>query len=228
MIKKLLIGGLLAIVVIAAAVSAYNVFASQTSTRNQVAQASTAAGQAQADQAWGQGSANGQGIQGSQGRQGDNAQSGQGYRGGNGGSGNGQGGQGRGGNGQGGQGSQGRGGNGQGGGRGQGRQGGGSGVPNPQNGLTEWVTLNGVVSSFAAPNLTLATDDGQTITVQLGSASYVSSIGLSLNEGDAVTLTGFYETDGTFAVGSITITATGQTFTLRDDLGRPAWRGGNN
>jgi hypothetical protein len=235
MIKKLLIGGLLAIVVIAAGVSAYNVFASQTSARNQVAQADVPAGQAQANQALGQGGANNQGVQGGQGQQSTRssyAQGGQGGQrrgGGNGGGGNGQGGQGRvAGNGQGGQG---RGaGNGGGGGRGQGaqgQQGGGSGVPNPQNGLTEWVTISGVVSNLAVPDLTLVTDDGQTIVVQLGSASYLSSIGLSLSEGDAVTLNGFYETGGSLAVGSITIDATGQTFTLRDELGRPTWRGGN-
>jgi hypothetical protein len=232
MIKKLLIGGLLAIVVIAAGVSAYNVFASQTSARNQVAQADVPAGQAQANLAWGQGGANNQGVQGGQDPYNGTAQGGQGgqgRRGGNGGGGNGQGSQGRvAGNGQGGQG---RGaGNGGGGGRGQGaqgQQGGGSGVPNPQNGLTEWVTISGVVSNLAVPDLTLVTDDGQTIVVQLGSASYLSSIGLSLSEGDAVTLNGFYETGGSLAVGSITIDATGQTFTLRDELGRPTWRGGN-
>jgi hypothetical protein len=115
------------------------------------------------------------------------------------------------------------------GGRGNGgAQGGAFAQPNPQNGMTELVTYQGLVSQYAAPNLTLITTDGQSIPAQLGNLSYLSQIGLTLNEGDAVTLTGFMDSSGALAVTSITLDATGQTFTLRDNLGRPLWGGGSS
>jgi hypothetical protein len=101
----------------------------------------------------------------------------------------------------------------------------GYGIPNPQNGLTEWVTVQGVVSNYTAPNFTLTTTDGQAIAIQLGNLNYLSTLGLSLKDGDSVTLTGYYDSSGSFAVGTLTLDATGQTFTLRDEAGRPAWRG---
>jgi hypothetical protein len=101
----------------------------------------------------------------------------------------------------------------------------GSGIPNPQNGLTEWITLQGVVSNYAAPNFTLTTSEGQAIAVQLGNLNYLSTLGLSLKDTDQVTLTGYYDPSGSFAVGTLTLDATGQTFTFRDESGRPAWRG---
>jgi hypothetical protein len=85
--------------------------------------------------------------------------------------------------------------------------------------------VQGVVSNYAAPNFTLTTSDGQAIAVQLGNLNYLSTLGLSLKEGDSVTLTGYYDPSGSFAVGTLTLDNTGQTFTLRDESGRPAWRG---
>jgi len=110
-------------------------------------------------------------------------------------------------------------------GQGQGK-GQGSGIPNSQNGLTEWTTVQGVVSNYAAPNFTLTTADGQVLAIQLGNLNYVNSLGLIMKDGDSITLTGFYDPSGAFAVGTLTLDATGQTFTLRDEYGRPAWRGG--
>ncbi len=126
---------------------------------------------------------------------------------------------------------QGRGqGQGQGQGRGQGQRGAGAGagtgVPSPQNGLTDWQTLEGTVSALAAPNFTLVTADGQNIPVQLGNLSYVSKIGLNLVDGQQVTLVGAYETTGSLAIQSITVD--GQTYALRDATGRPLWAGGNS
>jgi hypothetical protein len=105
-------------------------------------------------------------------------------------------------------------------------QGTGTGVPDPQNGFSEWVTYSGTVSAYAAPNFTLLTDDGQSLAVQLGNLNYVSSLGLNLQDGDAVTVTGFVDPDGALAVGQITLAATGETFTLRGEQGRPMWAGG--
>ncbi len=120
---------------------------------------------------------------------------------------------------------------GQGNGRGQGNQqhggnGDGSGVPAPQNGLTEWVTYSGVVSSYAAPGFSLLTQDGQSIAAELGNVSYLNTLGLALQNGDKVTVTGFLDTNGGLALKSLTLESTGQTYNFRDDLGRPLWAGG--
>jgi hypothetical protein len=102
-----------------------------------------------------------------------------------------------------------------------------TGVPNPQAAANEIVILHGVVSNFAAPNFTLTTDDGQSVAVQLGNPRFSSELGVSLQDGDVVTLTGFYETAGSFAASTITLDATGQTYVLRDAInGRPMWAGG--
>ena len=104
----------------------------------------------------------------------------------------------------------------------------GTGVPAPQNGLSEWITLHGVVSSFTPPSLVLILDDGQVITVEAGNQSFLSSLGVQFLGGEGVTVTGFYDQNGGFTVGTLTLDASGQSFSLRDELGRPAWRGGAN
>ena len=95
--------------------------------------------------------------------------------------------------------------------------------------MTELVTYSGTVSAYALPQFTLLTSDGQAILTQLGNQSYVASLGLVLQDGDAVTVTGFIDASGALAVTSITIQSTGVTYTLRDaSSGRPAWAGGRN
>lgn len=98
--------------------------------------------------------------------------------------------------------------------------------PAPRNNLTEWTVYHGTVTAVAAPGFTMLTDDGQTITVELGNQNYLAELGLVLNVGDQVTVKGFVDVNGGFAAGEITLDATGQTFTLRDEIGRPQWAGG--
>lgn len=104
----------------------------------------------------------------------------------------------------------------------------GTGIPAPQNGFQEWVTLSGTVSGYIPPNFTLLTADGHSIAAQLGNLSYVANLGLELHDGQPVSLTGYYDPSGSLAVGQITLTDNGQTFELRDELGRPMWAGGPN
>lgn len=98
-----------------------------------------------------------------------------------------------------------------------------AGAAGSQSGLTGWQTFEGTVSGLAAPNFTLVTAAGENIPVQLGNLSYANKIGLSLVDGQAVTLVGAYETTGSLAVQSITVD--GQTYDLRDATGRPLWAG---
>ncbi len=102
----------------------------------------------------------------------------------------------------------------------------GTGIPAPQNGLSEWITLHGVVSSFAPPSLVLNADDGQVVSVEVGNQSFLNNLGVTLSAGDGVTVTGFYDLNGGLTVGTITLDASGLSYTLRDELGRPVWRGG--
>ncbi len=97
---------------------------------------------------------------------------------------------------------------------------------NPQNGLIEWITFHGTVSEYSAPYFTLINDDGEMIPAQLGDLVFVEGLGLYLQDGDRVSITGYWDASGGFAVGMITLDATGQSFTLRDELGRPLWSGG--
>lgn len=115
--------------------------------------------------------------------------------------------------------------------RGRGQQGGGGSaargiaVPDPQNDLQEWVILEGTLGSYTAPDFTLLTADGQAIAGQLGNLNYLSNQGLTLAVGDRLQIVGFWESSGALAVGQITQLDSGITIQLRDDLGRPSWRG---
>lgn len=103
-----------------------------------------------------------------------------------------------------------------------------TGVPNPQpqNGFTEWVSFSGTVSGYAAPRFTLLTDDGQSIPAEVGNISYITELGLALQDGDRVSVIGFWDANGGLALKSLTLEASGETFSFRDDLGRPLWSGG--
>lgn len=125
-------------------------------------------------------------------------------------------------------------GNGQGnGGQGQGRSNGGQGqTTNPNPGtpqvnanVTQTVTIAGVVQSFDGVGISLITDDGAPLWVQLGQSRYVSAQGAAYTAGDHVTATGFYE-NGQFQASSVVNDTTGQTLTLRDASGRPLWASG--
>ena len=95
--------------------------------------------------------------------------------------------------------------------------------------MSSIVSYTGWVSAYAAPEFTLLTADGQAILVQLGNQGYAESLGLVLQDGEEVTVTGFIDSSGALAVTSITLQSTGQTYTLRDSAtGRPSWAGGRN
>ncbi len=97
----------------------------------------------------------------------------------------------------------------------------------PQANITQTVTIAGVVQSFDGVGLSLSTDDGAPLWVQLGQSRYVSAQGVTFNAGDHVTATGFYE-NGQFQASVVVDDTTGQTLTLREASGRPLWAGGGN
>jgi hypothetical protein len=115
--------------------------------------------------------------------------------------------------------------------QGQGRGNGGQGQTTnttpgtPQANITQTVTIAGVVQSFDGVGISVITDDGAPLWVQLGQSRYVSAQGAVYTAGDHVTATGFYE-NGQFQASSVVNDTTGQTLTLRDASGRPLWAGG--
>jgi hypothetical protein len=119
------------------------------------------------------------------------------------------------------------GGNGQGGsGRGQGTGSSGAqgtGVPEADHPVEAWMTVTGEVVSLEGGELTVQTTDGE-VVAHLGPEWYWEEQGISLDAGDQVSVTGFYEGDE-FEVGRIENLTSGESVTLRDDTGRPMWAG---
>ncbi len=120
---------------------------------------------------------------------------------------------------------QGQGGKGYHGGRTDWTPGAGDGTPNPQANVSEWLTLQGTVSNFTLTSFVLEADEGL-IPVQLGNSYFVENLGLTLQPGDRVTVTGFWESPEQFTARQVTLDATGQIFVLREESGRPLWAGG--
>lgn len=123
---------------------------------------------------------------------------------------------------------------GQGGGQGRGQggngQGNGSGVPQAQaqTNLASAKTVHGTVSAYNYGTLTVQTDDGQSLGVQLGNSTYATSIGFAPAIGDGLTVYGFTGDEGLFVAITVTMD-NGQVYTFRDAAtGRPAWAGGGN
>jgi len=119
--------------------------------------------------------------------------------------------------------------------RGQGRGGYGQGnaragvterqYPNYETPAEEWLEYEGTV--VQAPedggDLVIETSEGEELTVGTG-PMYMASQGFTLQAGEPVQVRGYWE-DGEFKAAQVTRLADGQTITLRDALGRPAWAG---
>lgn len=88
----------------------------------------------------------------------------------------------------------------------------------------DWVTLEGTVMAVNGSTLTVQTQAGETLAMQLGQASFMQSQGVSFSAGDAVSVTGFWQ-GATFRAGDITKLATGERVMLLDPNGRPLWSG---
>jgi hypothetical protein len=134
--------------------------------------------------------------------------------------------QGASGNGQAGQGTQGQGGNGYRGGQNNQSAGTtGTGIPQSNADITGASTITGTVSAYDLVSLTIQTSGGQIVVVQLGNSQYANSLGFNPQVGQSVSAYGFPGDQG--LLSAISVTLDGQTYTFRNDLGRPAWAGGN-
>ena len=127
-------------------------------------------------------------------------------------------------------------GNGQGGnGNGNGGQGRGNSAQSAVNGTPQVqaqanaagaTTVHGTVVSYDLTGLSITTDDGQALYIQLGNSRYGQSIGFAPQIGEGVTVNGFVGDQGLYSAITVTSDSTGQTYSFRDENGRPLWAGG--
>jgi hypothetical protein len=101
----------------------------------------------------------------------------------------------------------------------------GTGIPQSNADITGASTITGTISAYDLVSLTIQTSDGQIVVVQLGNSQYASSLGFNPQVGQSVSVYGFPGDQDLFSAISVTIDD--QTYTFRDDLGRPSWAGGN-
>jgi len=95
-----------------------------------------------------------------------------------------------------------------------------------EHAVTEMETIQGVVISSDSEIL-VRTAQGEEVLVGLGQAWYREQAGFTVAVGDQVSVVGFYE-EGEFKAATIENMTTGESITLRDATGRPAWSGQGN
>ena len=100
-----------------------------------------------------------------------------------------------------------------------------SGVP--QANISDAVTVHGVVTTYDTMGMGFTTDDGQAVYVDTGNPRYSQSLGFVPQVGEGVTVVMFYGDQGINSAISITMDATGITYTFRSGTGQPLWSGGN-
>jgi hypothetical protein len=72
-------------------------------------------------------------------------------------------------------------------------------------------------------DLIIRSDDGKQATIGTG-PGYMAAMGFTLQTGEKVQVYGFWE-DGEFKAAQVMRLHDGQSISLRDELGRPAWAG---
>ena len=89
----------------------------------------------------------------------------------------------------------------------------------------EWLVYEGAVVQVPQDGVDLVIEmsDGEELPVGTG-PMYMASQGFTLQAGELVQVRGYWE-DGEFKAAQVTCLADGQTITLRDEMGRPAWAG---
>lgn len=122
----------------------------------------------------------------------------------------------------------------------QGRRGGGNGqaagtgrqaesaerlYPNYDDVPETWTVYEGTIveAPESGGDLVILADDGTEVTVGTG-PGYMESQGFVLESGERVQVQGYWE-DDELKAAQVTRLSDGQTVTLRDQLGRPAWSG---
>lgn len=90
--------------------------------------------------------------------------------------------------------------------------------------IESWIDVTATVQSVEDILIVLVLEDGTLINVDGRQLAFLVESGVVLVAGDVVSLTGFYDLNGFFAIGELTLGET--TVTLRSDAGLPLWAGG--
>lgn len=93
--------------------------------------------------------------------------------------------------------------------------------------VDEWLTYDATVDSVSTYLWGVTFEDGSTLDIDGRTLSYLVELGFSVNPGDSLVVTGFYE-DGLFEVGQVENLTTGESAVIRTDSGTPLWSGGQN
>ena len=87
--------------------------------------------------------------------------------------------------------------------------------------------MKGFITAVELTAVTIETSEGDSFLVQLGPASFWAEQGVTLQEGDEVMITGFFEEDGSLSASQVSVLDTAETLALRDASGQPLWVGGS-
>ena len=94
--------------------------------------------------------------------------------------------------------------------------------------VDEWVTDNVTVASVDTYLWVVTFEDGTSYDIDGRTLSFLQELGFSVNPGDSLVLTGFYDEDGIYEIGQVENLTTGETAVIRTDSGTPLWSGGQN
>jgi hypothetical protein len=97
--------------------------------------------------------------------------------------------------------------------------------PIPQAQVDGWVTLEGEVASVEAELVVIYLSDGEIVEISGRPWSFIQENSYVIQPGDRVQLTGFYEDEVKFEIGSIENLSRGSLLQIRDQSGRPLWAG---
>jgi len=89
--------------------------------------------------------------------------------------------------------------------------------------INDLVTIEATVESIASELWVLRLEDGSTIEVEGRSLTYMASKGFEVEEGQSLSMVGFYETPESFEISQLTNLDSGETIILRGADGRPVW-----
>lgn len=87
----------------------------------------------------------------------------------------------------------------------------------------ELVTLQAIAEAIDSDLWILRLDDGGTVELEGRALSYMASKGFEVEEGQSLSMVGFYETPESFEISQMTNLDSGETITLRGADGRPVW-----
>lgn len=95
---------------------------------------------------------------------------------------------------------------------------------NPQAEVESWISVEGIVTSADDSLATISLAHGGALEIEGRAWSYVLENGFSMQIGDQLRLTGFYE-DSLLEVGAIENLTRGTSIQIREQSGRPLWAG---